>query len=83
MDIDEERNPHSTEDEAMTYYKLVAKVADYYFSIYDGKVEYVIGRTLSQKAMAAHRGGYYVYNTPQEAVFADVPFKTGGFYTAP
>ena len=33
----------STEEEGQYYYKLVAIVADRYFSIYDGSTEYVIG----------------------------------------
>ena len=36
-----------------------------------------------EKAMPDHKGGFYVYATPKEAVFADVPYRAGGSYTAP
>ena len=65
------------------YYKLVAKTQGKYYSIYDGQTEYKIGSQMSQKAMSGHRGGYYVYATVKEAIFADVPFKEGGHYIAP
>ena len=38
---------------------------------------------MSQPAMAGHRGGYYVYGSVQEAIFADVPYKPGGNFIAP
>ena len=62
METDEERP--STEGSAQYYYKLVALVSERFYSIYDGKTEYVIGENMGQKAMAGHTGGYYVYNTP-------------------
>ena len=65
------------------YYKLVAKVDNSFFSIYDGDTEYKLGATLSQTALAGHKGGYYVYATTKEAVFADVPYKRGGHFIAP
>ena len=33
--------------------------------------------------MAGHKGGYYVYPSARDAVFADVPYKHGGNYLAP
>jgi hypothetical protein len=45
------------------------------YSIYDASTEYKIGKLLSQKAVSSHRGGYYVYSTAKEAVFADIPYK--------
>ena len=38
---------------------------------------------MSQQALAGHGGGYYVYKTTREAVFADVPYKRGGHFIAP
>ena len=65
------------------YYKLVAKVGGKYFSIYDGKTEYAVGRKLAQKVKSNHQGGYYCYASLEEAIFADVPYKVGGHYLAP
>ena len=65
------------------YYKLVAKVDNRYYSIYDGDTEYKMGEVLSQTARPGHGGGYYVYASTREAVFADVPYKRGGHYIAP
>ena len=65
------------------YYKLVAKVDNRYYSIYDGDTEYKMGEVLSQAARSGHKGGYYVYASTREAVFADVPYKRGGHYIAP
>lgn len=33
--------------------------------------------------MPGHKGGYYVYSTVNEAIFADVPFHHGGHWHAP
>ena len=38
---------------------------------------------MSQPARSGHKGGYYVYATVQEAIFADVPYKAGGNFIAP
>ena len=65
------------------YYKLVAKVDSRFYSIYDGKTQYEIGKPMVQKAMSGHRGGYYCYASVKEAVFADIPFKEGGLFIAP
>ena len=65
------------------YFKLVAKVNGKYFSIFDGDTEYTIGRHLSEAVQPEHKGGYYVYPSLKEAVFADVPFNKGGHYIAP
>ena len=42
-----------------------------------------MGQVLTQSAMAGHKGGYYVYSSTREAVFADVPYKRGGHFIAP
>ncbi|CAI2378288.1 unnamed protein product [Moneuplotes crassus] len=65
------------------YYKLVAKLQGKYYSIYDPTVEYELNTELYEKAQPGHGGGYYVYATPKEAIFADIPFKEGGLYMAP
>ncbi|CDW85565.1 UNKNOWN [Stylonychia lemnae] len=65
------------------YYKLVAKVNGKYFSIFDSNTEYVIGAHMEQQVKPDRGGGYYVYGSVQEAVFADVPFNKGGHYIAP
>ena len=65
------------------YYKLVAKVGGRLYSIYDANTEYKQGEVLSQTARSGHRGGYYVYASVQEAIFADVPYKAGGNFIAP
>lgn len=54
-------------------FKAVAVVDGRYYSIYDGKTEYVIGKAQIQKARPEHRGGYYVYATAEAATDADVP----------
>ena len=46
-------------------------------------VQYEINVEMTQKAEPDHKGGFYVYATPKEAVFADVPNKSGGLYMAP
>lgn len=60
----------SLTDNQTFYYKIVAKVTGKYYSIYDGKTEFSLGQTLYQKAISSHQGGFYVYNTPQEAIYA-------------
>ena len=67
----------------MYYYKVVAKTLGRLLSIYDGKTEYILGSTLHEKVQPNHKGGYYVYASLEEAIFADVPFKKGGLYIAP
>lgn len=67
----------------MFYYKTVAKTLGNYFSIYDGKTKYEIGKTLREEAKPDHKGGYYVYATVDQAVFADIAFHKGGLYFAP
>lgn len=38
---------------------------------------------MSQEVKHNHQGGYYVYSTLKEAIFADVPYNKGGHYIAP
>ena len=61
----------------------MAKFDGKYLSIYDPSVEYKLNTQLTERALPNHGGGYYVYATPKEAVFADIPFKEGGLYMAP
>ena len=65
------------------YFKLVAKVNGQYFSIFDSKTEYKIGVHLHEPAKPNREGGYYVYSSLKEAVFADVPYNKGGHFIAP
>jgi len=65
------------------YFKMVAKIGDKYFSIFDGKTEYVLGQIMHEPASSHHGGGYYVYPTMKQAVFADVPHTEHGLYMAP
>jgi hypothetical protein len=56
------------------YYKAVAVSEDgRLLSIFDGSTEYRIGETLQQRARREHGGGYYVYETPEQAAAASVP----------
>lgn len=54
-------------------YKSVAVKDGKMLSIYDGRTEYVIGTTLTQKAQWDHSGGYYCYQTPEGAEKAALP----------
>eukprot|EP01017_Pseudomicrothorax_dubius_P023221 TRINITY_DN2488_c0_g1_i3.p1 TRINITY_DN2488_c0_g1~~TRINITY_DN2488_c0_g1_i3.p1 ORF type:complete len:136 (-),score=10.75 TRINITY_DN2488_c0_g1_i3:11-418(-) len=65
------------------YYKQVAKTFGSYVSIFDGTTKYEIGKTLHQSAKPSHEGGYYVYASLEEAIFADIPRKKGGMFIAP
>ena len=65
------------------YFKLMAKVGGKYYSIYDGATEYSIGDMKFQQVKSGHKGGYYVYASIKEAVFADVPYHEGGHFIAP
>ncbi len=62
---------------------MVAKLLGKYYSIYDGKTEYILGQTLHQEAEDNHKGGFYVYKNVDEVIFADIPFKKGGLFIAP
>ena len=44
-----------------------------YVSIFDGVTEYVLGKTLVQRVRKNHGGGYYVYETVEQAQNAKVP----------
>ena len=46
--------PSSSEDKAY-YYKMVAKVGDRYFSIFNASFEYKIGKALYQEAQPDHQ----------------------------
>ncbi|EAR85519.1 hypothetical protein TTHERM_00442690 (macronuclear) [Tetrahymena thermophila SB210] len=68
---------------AVFYYKMVAKTLGQYLSIYDGKTEYKMGVVMHQPAKPDHQGGFYVYDSLDQAIFADVPLKKDGLYFAP
>ena len=40
---------------------MVAKVENKFYSIYDAKVQYEVGKPRHQKAQPKKGGGYYVY----------------------
>ncbi|CAG9332620.1 unnamed protein product [Blepharisma stoltei] len=65
------------------YYKQVAVIQGRFFSIYDRKTEYQIGKTLHQEAAPNHQSGYYVYKTPYQALISNIPYKEGGNFVAP
>jgi len=65
------------------YFKMVAKLGDRYLSIFDGKTEYSLGQILHEPCEPNHGGGYYVYPTMKQAVFADIPHNKDGLYMAP
>lgn len=52
-----------------TTYKIVEIVDGKYYSVYDEKTEYTIGKRLVKKAVSQHGGGYYSYPT-QDGVMA-------------
>lgn len=68
-----------------TRYKKVAKISDKLYSIYDKDVEYILGKTLREKVphltymeregydSLPHDGGFYIYNTIDEAKKAVFP----------
>jgi len=62
----------ATESRRQLFYKQVALVRGRFFSIYDGKTEFRLGETLHQPAKSSHSGGYYVYRSSEEALFADM-----------
>ncbi|SHH88764.1 hypothetical protein SAMN02745135_02557 [Caloranaerobacter azorensis DSM 13643] len=55
------------------YYKLVAVIDNKYFSIFDGKTQYEIGKTLIEEVKPDFEGGFYVYKTIKEAQNAVFP----------
>ena len=65
------------------YYKMVAKVEGKFYSIYDAKYQYEVGKIKSEKAKPGKKGGFYVYKQAKSAIFADIIFHPGGFFTAP
>ncbi len=48
----------------MTTWKVVRVEEGRMVSVYDGETEYKIGRTMRQKALPVHLGGYYSYTRP-------------------
>lgn len=64
----------NVDDNQTFYYKIVAKLDGKYFSIFDGKTEFKLGEALYQKAEPNHLGGFYVYSSPKEAIYAHMFF---------
>lgn len=69
--------------ERKVYYKQVACIDSRFFSIIDPKVEYVLGGTLHQKVEKNHKGGFFVYPSPELAVNAQVALKLGSNWIFP
>ncbi|OMJ80040.1 hypothetical protein SteCoe_19813 [Stentor coeruleus] len=69
--------------ERNTYYKQVACIDSRFFSIIDPKVEYILGETLHQKVEKNHKGGFFVYSSPELAVNAQVALKLGSNWIFP
>lgn len=65
------------------YYKQVACIDSRFFSIIDPKVEYILGETLHQKVEQDHKGGFFVYPSPELAVNAQVALKLGSNWIFP
>ena len=63
--------------EVKEFYKQVAWVNGRFYSVIDRDVEYVIGETRRQKPKKGHKGGYYVYSTPELASNAEIALKLG------
>lgn len=68
---------------ARVFYKLVARCGpNQFFSIYDGKTEYILGSTMYQpiKSDDINDGnGFFVYSTPEEATNASLPDNSALF----
>jgi hypothetical protein len=65
------------------HYKLLARVGPRYFSIYDGETEYKLNETLAQPINLENLcGGYYVYNSAEEALAASLP-ENSALFVAP
>lgn len=47
-----------------TTYKIVEVRDGQYYSLFDGKTEYILGKRLAEKAITDHQGGYYSYPDP-------------------
>ena len=78
----------SEDQKQKLFFKQVAVIKGRFFSIFDGKTEFVLGTTLHEPAQPAHGGGFYVYRTAEEALFADMyvshrQMHEGGLFVAP
>ena len=66
------------------YYKMVAKIDNEYFSIWDSDTKYTVNEILYQRVRPNKKGGYFVYAELENAVFADVMFNPeAGNFCAP
>jgi hypothetical protein len=74
--------PSDSPSSSRFYYKLVATCGPQLYSIYDGVTEYKIGEVCRQQAKKNMKGGYYVYETAEEAVQAKLP-DNSALYVAP
>ena len=63
--------------EAKTYYKQVACIQGRFYSIFNPKIEYVLGETLREKPKNNHKGGFFVYSSFELAAHAEVKMKLG------
>lgn len=51
-----------------TAYKLVQKIGERMYSLFDPEVEYVVGQMLTDVAKPDHNGGYYAYPEPETVI---------------
>ena len=65
------------------YYKMVAKIGNEYFSIWDCECQYKINEIKYQEVKKNKQGGYFVYRELENAIFADVMFNMDGNFSAP
>eukprot|EP00397_Hematodinium_sp_SG-2012_P058412 GEMP01073863.1.p1 GENE.GEMP01073863.1~~GEMP01073863.1.p1 ORF type:complete len:167 (+),score=29.44 GEMP01073863.1:229-729(+) len=66
-----------------TFYKKVAQVGERLFSVYAGEsFEFFLDCDHSQLARPQHQGGFFVYESYDEAVNAEFSFKPGGLFSA-
>ena len=54
-------------------YKQVAVVDNRYLSVFDGRTEYQVGSRLEELAEPEHQGGYYCFETIEDAMTAFFP----------
>ena len=66
------------------YYKMVAKIDHEYYSIWDVDCKYTMNEIKYQPVKPQKKGGYFVYQELENAIFADVMFNpTAGNFCAP
>mmetsp|Transcript_19155 Transcript_19155/g.32658 ORF Transcript_19155/g.32658 Transcript_19155/m.32658 type:complete len:122 (+) Transcript_19155:258-623(+) len=65
------------------FYKVVAKLNNRFYSIYDSHCEYKVGHIKYEEVKPNKQGGYFVYKDVKNAIFADIAYKEGGNFLAP